>query len=160
MIDVDQDSVFAFVGRGMPAASTRGTTGNYKPLPGKVIEMLDGEDRNVSRAGTKKIVYTARGSDIWVPPFIGLWPGEEMTVDWPCLFVEPIGTPQIRPEVPGSMYYTDAAQSRIVPQAQAAWRCYHPRTVVHLGVWNIEDDEDGAVANWTFEAREVRVGGA
>lgn len=157
--DIDDDSIFAFVGRGMPAASTRGVTATYKPLAGKVIEMLDGEDRNVSRAGMKKLVYTVRGSDVWVPPFVGIWPGDEETVDMPCLFVEPIGQPQQRPAVPGTLFFIDATKSMVVPEAEAAFRCYYPRVVILSGVWSIDDDPDGAIASWTFEAREARVGG-
>lgn len=157
--DINLDSIFAFVGEDMPAASTRGVTGTVKPIPGKVIEMLDGEDRNVSRAGMKKFAYSIRGSDVWVPPFIGQWPGDEITVDLPILFVEPIGTPQQRPAVPGTLFYIDASRSAVVTEAEAAFRCYYPRAVCLVGTWTIDNDEDGAIATWTYDVKEKRVGG-
>lgn len=160
MIDIDQDSVFAFVGRGMPAASLRGLTCSFKPLPGKIIEMLDGEDRDVTRAGARKLAYTVRGSDIWVPAFLGQWPGTEVTVDLPCLFVQPVGEAQMRPAAPGTLFFTDAANSAVVAEGGAAFRCYNPRVVCHVIGWTIDDEEDGAIATWTLDLKEVRVGGA
>lgn len=154
-----QDSVFQFVGIGMPAASARGVTCSFKPLAGKIIEMLDGTDLDVSRAGSRKFVYSVRGSDVWVPPFAGLWEGSLVTVDLPCLFVEPVGIPQQRAAVPGSLFFIDADHSAVVPEGAAAFRCYNPRSVCHVRPWTVEDDPDGAIASWSIELRERNVAG-
>ena len=157
---MSSDSVFQFVGLGMPAASARGVTGSYKPVVGgKIATMLGGADRDLTRPGSRKFSFTVRGSDIWIPPFVGVWPGNQITADLPVLFVESVGASQERPAVPGSLFFIDGDQSAIVPESDAAWRCYNPRSVIHVIDWEIEDDPDGAVATWSTTLREVRYGG-
>jgi hypothetical protein len=151
------DTIFEFVGIGLPAAAARGINQQIKLRKnGKIVEYLSGADRDMTRPSARGFEFSISGSDIWAPPFAGMWIGEVVTVHYPGQFVEPIARPQTRPEVPGTLFYIDA-ESRVVEPGDpaAAWRVYNPLIIARILDWELDEDDWGALVTWSSSYREA-----
>lgn len=137
------------------ASATRGATGTIRPIVnGVVIRMGSGRKRDMTRHGQRLFEGTIRTADIWPLPLSGTWLGTELDIDYPGELVEPIGIPQQRPAVPGTLRFHDA-QRNVVPEAQAVERVYCPQLhIIMTTPWNQEDDDWAASATSAIDWEE------
>ena len=147
---------FAIVGRPMPPGSTRNITGTLGLVKnGVVLGMGDGGVRDMTRPSGRKFRGTLECEDLRSAPLFGLWLGSELTIDVIDYVEEPVAQPQVRPHVPGTLHYLDAAGFD-VPQAQGVWRRYQPRLdiIIYEEGWEMRIDNWGAKVRWAFPWRE------
>ncbi|BCM83600.1 hypothetical protein [Methylobacterium indicum] len=148
---------FNIAGRGLPAGSARGVQGTIGLVKnGVVVRMGGGVLRDMTRESARKFKGIIECEDLRGAPLFGLWIGSRLTVDYLDFVEEPINQPQVRPHVPGSLHFLDAAGFE-VPQAQGVQRRYQPRFELMITAegWEMRHDPWAASVKWSFPWEEV-----
>lgn len=141
MTDYSLDTDLVISGIGNVPASSRGLKQSLEPIDnGKVIYLLSGSARDLTRPELRKFKSSIHFGDLWPPALSGVWKGQRLTINCISELIEPIGASQARTAVGGSLYYIDAI-GQVVAQAQGIFRVYRPVITFLVLSWSYERDE-------------------
>lgn len=146
-VSASQDTILVLNGIGINRWAFRGLTETLRPIPeaaAGLTRSINGTKLNWTQPQFQKFALTLTCTDFRMPPFDGVWPGAEVTVDCVSEFVYPtsVGSPG-RTAVPGST------------RVEGSFTLYRPRLdCVFLG-FNEATSEWAADVAWEAEFEEI-----
>jgi hypothetical protein len=152
------ESRFQIIDVGQVAGSHRGIRQEIRPIAnGRIRRKLSGRAYSTARPQFRQLQTTVYFDDMRPPAFAGLWPGDIVTIHCAVELPQPqrVGTAPIRPVVPGTLVYIDAAGNE-VPQAEASHFNFCPILTGIVEPWSITDDEWNAAAQSDISIVELQ----
>lgn len=131
----------------LPPYAARGLTQRIEPIDqsGFLVRDWNGNLLDLSNPNFQKYRTVINGGDQAPPAIDGIWPGLLVTIG--CLQELSYKT-----GMAGAPHRTAVAGSS---RTEGAFTFYRPQLSCRITAFDVEEDEWGAVVNWTLEAEEA-----